>query len=223
MSVAPTFPRGAALRMDRMYRRQRHIYDLTRKYFLFGRDTLIERLQPPSGAAVCEVGCGTARNLVKIARRYPWTRLYGLDASQEMLKTASARIDGAALAPRVALRHGLAEELAPGPMFGVTPGFDIVVLSYVLSMVPDWPGALAAAVASVRPGGSVEVVDFGDPDRLPMVIGQPLKAWLARFDVTPRPGIADRLRSLAEGGRGRVEVTPVLGGYAFLARFVRAE
>ena len=30
--------------MDRIYRRQRHVYDLTRKYYLLGRDRLIDRL-----------------------------------------------------------------------------------------------------------------------------------------------------------------------------------
>jgi hypothetical protein len=30
--------------MDLIYRRQRHIYDATRKYYLFGRDTLIDRM-----------------------------------------------------------------------------------------------------------------------------------------------------------------------------------
>src|SRR5690242_4413087 len=32
--------------MDRLYRRQRHVYDATRKYYLLGRDRLIVRLAP---------------------------------------------------------------------------------------------------------------------------------------------------------------------------------
>ena len=31
--------------MDQVYKRQRHVYDLTRKYFLLGRDVLIAELQ----------------------------------------------------------------------------------------------------------------------------------------------------------------------------------
>ena len=34
--------------MDRLYRRQRHLYDFTRKYYLPGRDRLIHRLSPPA-------------------------------------------------------------------------------------------------------------------------------------------------------------------------------
>ena len=213
----------ASVRMDRIYRRQRHFYDLTRKYFLFGRDALIDGLAPPSGAHVLEVGCGTARNLVRIARRYPWARLYGLDASGEMLKTAGAKATAAGLADRIALRQGLAERLDPEAMFGVARGFDVVMLSYVLSMVPDWSGALKAALGAVRPGGAVEIVDFGDIGRLPVGLGRPLGAWLERFEVTPRPEILGMLRAFERAGRGRAEMRNHLGGYAFLARFVRAD
>ena len=39
----------AAALMDRMYRHQRHVYDLTRKYYLAGRDEAIARLRPGTG------------------------------------------------------------------------------------------------------------------------------------------------------------------------------
>ena len=35
--------------LDRNYRYQRHIYDLTREYYLLGRDRMIEHLSPPDG------------------------------------------------------------------------------------------------------------------------------------------------------------------------------
>ena len=73
-----------------MYRYQRHIYDLTRKYYLLGRDRLIAGLDVPPGGTVLEVGCGTGRNLVLAARRYPAARLFGLDISAAMLDTAQA-------------------------------------------------------------------------------------------------------------------------------------
>jgi S-adenosylmethionine-diacylgycerolhomoserine-N-methlytransferase len=66
--------------MDNMYRWTRHIYDLTRKYYLLGRDSLIENLDAKDGETVCEVGCGTARNLIKIAKRFKPDELFGLDA-----------------------------------------------------------------------------------------------------------------------------------------------
>ncbi len=80
----------AAALMDRMYRRQRHIYDLSRKFYLLGRDEAIARLRPAPGDKVLEIACGTGRNLIQLARAYPEARLFGLDVSREMLATAAA-------------------------------------------------------------------------------------------------------------------------------------
>ena len=71
MSEAGTASQAAL--MDGIYRGQRHIYDLTRKYYLFGRDGLIEQLAASDGATVIEIACGTGRNLGAIKRRWPGT------------------------------------------------------------------------------------------------------------------------------------------------------
>ena len=93
----------AGLLMDRMYRRQRHIYDATRKYYLLGRDGAIAALAPLPGETVLEIGCGTGRNLISVARRFPSAAVYGLDVSSAMLATAHAAIDRAGLGGRVML------------------------------------------------------------------------------------------------------------------------
>ena len=92
MRAAPLADAAHCGLMDKLYRRQRHIYDFTRKYYLFGRDRLIRNLGLKPGQRLVEIGCGTARNLIAIARRYPEARLFGLDASAEMLETARARL-----------------------------------------------------------------------------------------------------------------------------------
>lgn len=74
--------------MDGVYRHQRHIYDLTRKYYLLGRDTMIAGLDVPDGGTVLELGCGTGRNILHAARRYPRAVFSGLDISAAMLDTA---------------------------------------------------------------------------------------------------------------------------------------
>src|SRR5580698_3132241 len=144
--------------MDLVYRRQRYVYDLTRKYYLFGRDRLIRELALKPGERLVEVGCGTARNLVRIARLYPDAELFGLDASQEMLKSAAESLARAGLAGRVRLVHGYAENLSPG-FFGEERPFDRAVFSYSLSMIPDWRRALAAAGNALSNAGSIHVVD----------------------------------------------------------------
>ena len=135
----------AAALMDRMYRRQRHIYDLSRKFYLLGRDEAIARLHPAPGDKVLEIACGTGRNLIQLARAYPEARLFGLDVSREMLATAAASAARAGLASRLALAQGDATAFDPEAMFG-SASFERVMISYALSMIPPWREALAHAL-----------------------------------------------------------------------------
>lgn len=199
-------------RMERMYRPQIGFYDLTRKPYLLGRDRLIATMPLASGDLVCEVGCGTGRNLARLARRDPSLRLFGLDASAAMLARAKQRT-GARLV------RGLAEALDPAVHFGLAGRFDRIVFSYALSMIPDWRGALVRALASLRPGGTLAIVDFGDQTAWPPSLKLLLRAWLRLFGVAPVDGLVTHLRSLESTGAGRVELTAIAGGYAQLALF----
>src|ERR1700731_2387627 len=154
-----------ARRMNRMYRRQRHIYDGTRRYYLLGRDQLISGLRPGAGASVLEIGCGTGRNLVLASRLYPDARFFGVDVSTEMLTSAIAAISRAGQTSRVRVAHGDGAAFDPQGLFGI-PRFDHVMISYSLSMIPDWRGVLRAAAAHLKPGGRLHVVDFGGQERL---------------------------------------------------------
>src|ERR1700726_2169563 len=87
-----SWPAEATARMNRMYRRQRHIYNGTRRYYLLGRDQMIANLQPVAGASVLEIGCGTGRNLILAARRHPDARFFGIDVSTQMLTSAISAI-----------------------------------------------------------------------------------------------------------------------------------
>lgn len=171
--------------MDAIYRNQRHIYDLTRKYYLLGRDRLIAGLDAPDGGTVLEVACGTGRNLVVAARRYPNARFYGFDISAEMLKQARINIDRAGLGDRITLAQGDATSFDPAAMFGVA-AFDRIFISYSLSMIPPWQVAISEALRHVAPGGSLHVVDFGQQERLPGWFRAGLHAWLRKFHVEPR-------------------------------------
>ncbi|MES2254336.1 MAG: methyltransferase domain-containing protein [Pseudomonadota bacterium] len=197
--------------MDRVYRRQRYVYDFTRKYYLFGRDRLIRDLSLPPGASLVEVGCGTARNLIAIATAYPEARLYGLDASEAMLETARAAVRRAGLEHRIILVQGLAEHLTPS-QFGVE-GFENLLFSYSLSMIPDWRAALAAGSAALTPSGRLHVVDFGDLTGLGELAERVMRAWLKLFHVTPRVEFLKALEQVA-GKNGNL--TLLFGRYAFI-------
>jgi S-adenosylmethionine-diacylgycerolhomoserine-N-methlytransferase len=202
-------------RMDRMYRHQRYFYDATRKFFLLGRDGLIERLSLLAGDHVVEIGCGTGRNLITLARRYPGVQLYGVDASAVMLRTAEAHIRRAGLASRIQLAQGLGEQLDAKAMFGRNRPFDAAVISYALTMIPAWPHVVEHALSQVRPGGRLAVVDFWDQRGLPPWFRRLLQGWLALFDVRPRRDMPDLFKRLARERGGRLMFDSLFGGYAF--------
>ncbi len=199
--------------MDRVYRRQRHFYNLTRRYYLVGRDRLVRELALSPGQSAVEVGCGTARNLIAMARLYPGTRLFGVDASALMLETAANAVARAGLSERVALAQGYAESLSP-QMFDKSDGFDRVVFSYSLSMIPDWRGALAAAGAVLAPGGRLHIVDFGDFAGLGRFGAAALRLWLRHFHVEPRGEILRTLERAPYGVADALWIAP--GRYAFV-------
>jgi|SRR5271169_4641176 len=206
----------AAQLMDRMYRRRRHIYDLSRKFYLLGRDQAIRGLRARAGDSVLEIGCGTGRNLVKLATAYPQARLYGLDVSREMLASATAAAARAGLSARIALGQGDATAFDPQALFGRAE-FERVMISYALSMVPPWRAALAQAVDVLSPGGSLHCVDFGDCAGLPGPFRSGLRRWLAAFDVTPRDDLAAALAALAAERGLTCEIETRFRGYAVLA------
>ena len=215
-----------AAAMDQMYRLTRHIYDFTRRYYLLGRDRLLDQVETGPETTTLEVGCGTARNLIKLAQRPVTGRLYGLDVSHEMLETALKSVTRADLPqggnPPIVLRQGFAEQLDAGRMFGRPEAFDTIFFSYCLSMVPTWPGALEAAMTNLKPGGRLLIVDFWDQAGLPRLFAAGLKKWLALFHVHYRPEVQHAVAALADEGRATVEFQSIHRRYAYLATVTKA-
>ena len=200
--------------MDRTYRYQRHIYDLTRRYYLLGRDRLIAELGAEPGMTVLEIGCGTGRNLIRSARLYPEASLHGMDISHEMLETAQA----AALRSGADLRfaQGDATRFNPYAAFGISR-FERIYMSYTLSMIPDWQATLAQGICNLAPGGSLHIVDFGQQERLPRWFRSLLQAWLTQFHVSPRGELKRVLEALAAKLGAELEFRPLYRGYAWYA------
>ncbi|MBB3352755.1 S-adenosylmethionine-diacylgycerolhomoserine-N-methyltransferase [Rhizobium sp. BK049] len=202
--------------MDGMYRYQRHIYDLTRKYYLLGRDSTIRNLDVPDSGTLLEVGCGTGRNMALAHRHFPSAKLFGLDISQEML--ISARKTFATKATLPEFRVADATAFTPRE-FGVS-GFDRILISYALSMIPDWERAVDASIAALNPGGQLHIVDFGQQEGLPPWFRRMLQAWLAKFHVTPRADLQEVLEAQAEEHNARFSFETVGGGYAWRAAII---
>ena len=212
---------GHASLMDGVYKYQRHFYDLTRKYYLLGRDRLLDELQVPDGGSILEVGCGTGRNLIKAAKRYPKARLFGVDISDEMLKTARANIDKANLSNRIVLAQGDATGFSSGELFGLE-SFDRVFISYALSMIPDWKNTIRHSATLLGETGSLHLVDFGQQERMPGWFRAMLFAWLSKFHVSPRGDLEDYLQDVAKEGSAEAAFRKLFRGYAVLGSLTRA-
>jgi S-adenosylmethionine-diacylgycerolhomoserine-N-methlytransferase len=187
----------AASAMDGMYRHQRDIYDLTRRYYLLGRDQLIEELNPPVPGSVLEIGCGTARNLLRAAHLYPATQFYGLDVSEEMLKTARAAIDRSPAGETISVAQADATTFSPAELFGIRK-FDRIFISYALSMIQPWEAVIDRAVTQLAPRGELHIVDFGTMASMPALPRRAMRAWLARFSVTPRLDLESTIQETAK-------------------------
>ncbi|MBY3041799.1 class I SAM-dependent methyltransferase [Rhizobium leguminosarum] len=202
--------------MDGMYRYQRHIYDLTRKYYLLGRDSTIRNLDVAEGGSLLEVGCGTGRNMALAHRHFPTAKLFGLDISQEMLISARKTFATKATIPE--FRVADATAFTPHE-FGVS-GFDRILISYALSMIPDWERAVDASIAALNPGGQLHIVDFGQQEGLPGWFRRMLQSWLAKFHVTPRPDLREVLEAQAHENNATLVFDAVGGGYAWRAAII---
>jgi len=209
----------AALRMDRMYAWQTGIYDFTRRPYLLGRDQLIESLAPANGSRVLEIGCGTGRNLIHAARRWPKANFCGFDVSPVMLTKARQAIGKADLESSIRVTQADAVNF-PMMLFGEEP-FQRIYFSYTLSMIPDWIAALERAAAAIPPGGSLLIADFGDQRDLPGWFRFLLRRWLTIFDVSPRNDLEDVMRKVASERGLNCDLQRLYRGYAFIAALRR--
>jgi S-adenosylmethionine-diacylgycerolhomoserine-N-methlytransferase len=205
--------------MDRMYRWTRYVYDLTRKYYLLGRDQLLRDMALKSGDRVLEIGCGTARNLIRLAKQRPEVHCYGLDVSHEMLATAATNVKHHGLESRITLRHCFAEQLDHKTTFGLDEPFDAAFFSYSLSMIPTWSQAIEAALNNLKPREAFYVVDFWDQGDWPGWFRALLKKWLDLFHVHYRPELLEYLRELEAKNIGALALVPIARRYAYLATF----
>jgi S-adenosylmethionine-diacylgycerolhomoserine-N-methlytransferase len=199
--------------MNRTYRHQRHIYDITRKYFLLGRDRMIAEIDAHDGARVLEIGCGTGRNLIVAARKYPGARCFGIDVSTEMLHSAVEAISRAGLAARVRVAHADATRFDPGALFG-TAQFERIFISYSLSMIPQWETVVDTAISFLASRGELRIVDFGSQERFPAAFKRLLWRWLEAFHVTPRDDLEAILKARAAAAGATMTFTRPYRGYA---------
>lgn len=208
--------------MNNMYRFTRHIYDISRKYYLLGRDRLIADMDAKDGEHVCEVGCGTARNLIKMIDTYPDTYFYGLDASDEMLKTARQNLGKRSLTNSIKIAQGFAQSFDAAALFSLQKPLNKIVFSYALSIIPPWRESLDHALAMLPSGGQIHIVDFGAMDNQPQWFRTFIFKWLSLFHVYHKPEILEYLKTLHSQQKGTLSVQHLYKGYTYIAQFTKA-
>jgi ubiquinone/menaquinone biosynthesis C-methylase UbiE/DNA-binding transcriptional ArsR family regulator len=124
---------------------------------LFGDDFATRALigLMPATWTVADLGCGTGLMLASLSPHV--NQVIGVDASEEMLAAARARLSGVA---NVELRHGSLESL---PI--ETASVDAATMMLVLHHLPSPGAAIVEAARILRPGGRLLVVDMTPHDR----------------------------------------------------------
>jgi S-adenosylmethionine-diacylgycerolhomoserine-N-methlytransferase len=146
-----------AERLEAFYGGQAQRYDAFRERLLHGRAELMERLAVPAGAHVVELGAGTGRNLLYLDETSGGPGIDALnhvdlvDLCPSLLAVARRRFAG---------RENIHVIEADACRWRPDRSADLVYLSYALTMIPDWGRAIDNAVAMLRPGGRLGVVDF---------------------------------------------------------------
>ncbi|HLA95705.1 MAG TPA: class I SAM-dependent methyltransferase [Pyrinomonadaceae bacterium] len=200
-----------------MYRLQRYFYDLSRKYYLLGRDQLLTEMKVLPGERVLDAGCGTARNLIILGKRHPEAKLFGLDASAAMLETAQAKVDTADV-KNIQLRTALADDFTFDKIFDLIEPFDKIFFSYSISMIPSWRESIENALKNLKTGGQLFIVDFYDQNGLPAPFRRFLQRWLKLFHVEYPALLIPFLRELEQSGKIELELKELYRGYSLLVR-----
>src|SRR5207302_8452882 len=121
------------------------------------RRFLVSRVPVGPDDEVLDAATGTAAVAIELARRTGCS-VVGLDQSPEMLAAARLRVEAAGLGERIRLVEGDAQRLPFDD-----GSFDGLTFTYLLRYVEN-PGATLAELArTVRPGGTIAMLEFTVP------------------------------------------------------------
>lgn len=215
-----------AARLEGFYAGQAEAYDGFRERLLHGRDEAVAALDLRPGQVLVELGAGTGRNLERAGAAVPGlAAVHLVDLCPSLLAVARRRIAGRGW-------DNVEAVAADATAWRPPRQADAVLCAYSLTMMPDWRAVLENAIAMLRPGGRLAVVDFTVvDDRLARMAAAPAqwravragwRAWFGHDGVRPDaamfPAIAARLREPSlRVGYGRVPWLPLRMAWALCA------
>lgn len=155
LTMKPVRGKDHASRMESFYAGQAGAYDDFRKRLLQGRQELWNAIEAPVDGVWVDMGGGTGSNLEYFGDRIArLKKVYVVDLSHSLLAVARQRMAERGW-------HNAQAVEADATIFQPADGpVDVVTFSYSLTMIPDWFAAIENALAMLKPGGLIGVVDF---------------------------------------------------------------
>ena len=154
LTLKPIRGKNHAARMESFYSGQADAYDNFRKRLLKGREELWDAMTVPKDGVWVDMGGGTGSNLEYFGDRLSDLKnVYVVDLSGSLLEVAAKRAEERGWGNVSAVEADATTYQPDQPV-------DVVTFSYSLTMIPDWFAAIENAIAMLKPGGQIGVVDF---------------------------------------------------------------
>jgi ubiquinone/menaquinone biosynthesis C-methylase UbiE len=189
------------------YNRMSGVYDLLSGTFeKEHREAGLQKLAVHGGETVLEIGFGTGRAIISIARSMDTTgRVYGIDISDKMLSKAGRRVRKAGLSKRVVLQRGDAAKMPYKDVF-----FDAIFISFTLESfdTPEIPVVLQECHRVLKDDGRLCVMALSKKEENTFIVS--LYEWVHRLlplYVNCRPIYVRQL--LEECGFRTIDVTEI--------------
>ncbi len=154
-----------------------------------GLDGVTAKLAARAKAA--DVGCGSGKALLEIARAYPSSEFHGYDSSELAIRFAREHLAGSGLG-NVAFHHAAADALEPDA------SFDFILTWDCLHDMTDPAGAMRAIRAALKPDGTWLIVDINGAPTPEGNYDHPLGGLLYGFSILDCLGCG----TSADGGAG---------------------
>ncbi|MGK7926847.1 MAG: class I SAM-dependent methyltransferase [Spirulina sp.] len=163
--------------LNNYYSKVYQFYDLTRKYYLLGRDALLSEIVRQNPKIILEIGCGTGRNLSILHRKLPNAMFGAVEPCDFMREYAQKKY------PWIVIKNEFAEDADLTGIFQEKP--DAIFISYSLSMISQKEKTIENCLRALGSQGKLYIVDFGDLQGLGWLGQKIFMQWLHWFHVYP--------------------------------------
>lgn len=133
-----------------------------------------------AGGTILEIGPGGGYAMAHFARRFPRSRIVGIEFDAPSVALARRTLEEAGLGDRVEIRHGDANEL------GEEDAYDLVAMNIVLHETggpAEYRNVLARTRRALKPGGTVLVSELPYPDSPTAYRANPVYQMLAGVQI----------------------------------------